>query len=369
MKSELRGIMKRQYDNYRVFKAYSVQTLLKEALLFPRDILTPGGRSSNVLNLALFVTLRCNARCAMCNLSDILNKNSLTDMPPDKMGRFLDDVKRYHPGIILFGGEPFIRKDIVELIRMVKSRGLSVGTFTNGTLLNEDIIDGIIGAGLDWIAFSLQGTRDVHDRILGSAGAFEKMVGNISVLTKKRPRKTRVVIHSTICEHNVNDLRDLAVLGLDLGADLVRFGHPTFYSQREALSCTDALRKGLGDDHVKALSYIYDIRGKEDLYVSNITKIRSEFGNRISFSPDLGADELRRWYSPDFSSGRKCLFAWRGAFVYPNGDMYPCESIAYNVGNVFDNNFDDVWNGDRYKKMRQLLKKRLFSACARCCKL
>lgn len=369
MLSELRGLMKRQYNNFRIFKAYSASTLIKESIMFPRDLLSATGRSSNILNIALFVTVRCNAKCAMCNLTGILNKNGLPDMPAEKMERFLDGVKRYHPGIILFGGEPFVRKDLIKLVTMVKARDLTAGVFTNGTLLNEDLAGKVIREKLDWIAFSLQGTKEVHDRILGFRGAFDTMVQNIRLFTKKRPRTTKVIIHSTICEHNINDLKNLARFGIDLGADLVRFGHPTFYSEPESVACTNSLRRLLDDSQARAMSYIYDIRGKTGLYIKNILDLKAELGGKVAFSPDLGEEELMAWYSPDFRSKRRCLFAWRGAFIYPNGDMYPCESISYKVGNVFDDGFEEVWNGFRYKKFRQILKKGLFPACARCCKL
>ncbi|MBN2452696.1 MAG: radical SAM protein [Candidatus Omnitrophica bacterium] len=366
---ELAGVAKRQYSNLRTFKAYSLGTLMKELFLLPRDFLSASGRSSNVLNVALFVTMRCNARCAMCNLSEILNKKDMADIPMDKIERFLDDVAGYHPSIILFGGEPFVRKDIVDIVKAVKKRGLSVGIFTNGTLLDKDTAERLMLEKLDYIVFSLLGTKDVHDTILSMNGAYDKMVKGIKAFTDNRRRNTKVVTHTTICEGNLDDLKNIASASASLGVDLVRFGHPTFYSTEERSRCNDALKKIFEEGDVKAMSYIYDIRGKEDRYVEKITKLRSELGNRVAFTPELSVDELKSWYSPDFSSGRKCLFALRGLFIYPNGDVYPCESISCRMGNVFDSGFSNVWNGERYKKFRRILKRGLLPACARCCKL
>jgi len=369
MKQELLALAKRQYLNFKVFKAYSLGTLIKESMLFPRDLLSSSGKSSNVLNIALFVTMRCNARCVMCNLAEILNNGKMPDIPMGRIERFLDDVEHYHPSIILFGGEPFIRKDIVDIVKAVKGRGLSVGIFTNGTLLNKNTIEELIGAKLDYIVFSLLGTKEVHDKVLSLDGAYEKMIGNIKSFTDRDHRKTKVIIHATICESNLDDLEGIAATGISLGVDLVRFGHPTFYSSEERAACDGALKEAFQGSDARAMSYIYDIRGKEGRYIENITNLRSKFGNKIAFTPELSAKELKRWYSPRFSSKRNCLFALRGLFIYPNGDAYPCESISYKMGNVFEDGFANVWNGERYKEFRRILKKGLLPACARCCKL
>ncbi len=367
---ELLGLAKRQYNNLRIFKAYSISTLLKEMFLLPKDLFLGSGESSNILNIALFVTLKCNARCAMCNIADILNNKKMSDIPLERIERFLDDVRRYKPSIILFGGEPFVRKDIVDIVRAVKKRGLTAGIFTNGTLLSEETVDNLIKEKLDYIAFSLQGSKEVHDRLLAVPGAYDKMVNAIKLFTKHPERHTKVIIHATVCEYNAPDLKNIVKLGKELGVDMVRLGHPTFFSREEEARSSLALKDTFKDDaSIKVMSYIYDINGKEDLYYRNVKAVMGEFGGSVSFTPELGDRELKDWYSPEFKSKRKCLFAWRGLFVYPNGDAYPCESISYKMGNVFEEGFSNVWNGPRYRAFRLALKKGLFPACARCCKL
>ena len=367
---ELFGLIKRQFKNFLIFRAYSITSLFKELFLFPRDMLSNSGKSSSVLNIALFVTMRCNAKCAMCNITGVLNDRKMPDIPIEKIEKLLDEVKHYKPSIILFGGEPFVRPDIVDIVKAVKRRGLAVGMFTNGTLLNDEIVDALIKAKLDYIAFSLQGSKEVHDKVLSVPGAYEKMVGAIRLFTKEPNRHTKVVIHSTVCEYNATDLRNIVNLGEELGVDLVRFGHPTFYSAEEGAICTKALKDLFKDSaDIKAMSYIYDIKGKEGFYEKNIKALKDEFGDKVSFTPELGEDELKSWYSANFKSNRRCLFVWRGLFIHPNGDAYPCESIAHKMGNVFEEGFSGVWNGPKYREFRKTLKKGLIPACARCCKL
>jgi MoaA/NifB/PqqE/SkfB family radical SAM enzyme len=62
-------------------------------------------------------------------------------------------------------GEPFTHPQFFEMLRRAKEAGCLVGTTSNGTLLNRDIIARLINDGLDIIGFSLAGVDETNDRI------------------------------------------------------------------------------------------------------------------------------------------------------------------------------------------------------------
>ena len=117
------------------------------------------------------------------------------------------------------------------------------------------------------------------------------------------------------------------------------------------------------------MSFSYDPEGKSEKYYNAIKKIKKKFPSGVTFTPDLSLSEVRNWYSPNFKTKRKCLFLWRGLFIYPNGDVYPCESLKYPIGNIYKEAFSAIWNNEKYIKLRKVIKKGLLPACARCCKL
>ena len=78
---------------------------------------------------------------------------------------------------------------------------------------------------------------------------------------------------------------------------------------------------------------------------------------------------IKGWYSNNFKSKRDCYFVYRGAFIYPNGDVVPCESFRFTMGNINKESFMEIWNSEKYLKFRKVLKKGLLPGCARCCKL
>lgn len=89
----------------------------------------------------LELTKRCNSNCIHCYASSpSFSKNSI-----NKNEIFTDDWKRVidkldEIGVInicFTGGEPFIHKDFIDILKYTNSKGLEIGIFTNGTLINS----------------------------------------------------------------------------------------------------------------------------------------------------------------------------------------------------------------------------------------
>jgi MoaA/NifB/PqqE/SkfB family radical SAM enzyme len=357
--------VKRYSTAVSVFKAYTYLDLLKQVFTIPFDMYMRDGKSSMPLNIALFVTLKCNARCSICNLEEILNDSRISDMPIHKIEELIHQVKRFKPSIILFGGEPALRGDLARIIGMFKRSGMSVGMFTNGTALNEKKIQEYVDRGLDYIVFSLLGTREVHDRVLKIEGAYNKAVGNLRLFIRNR-KNTSVIVHSTITFENIDSLSDLIDELTPLGLSGLRIGHPTFFTGIDIENHYAVSRKLFPDEAIRPLAQKVEIPPD---FAEKVVGLYRRHKDDVLFTPDLSEKGIRNWYSHRFSIERKCLFVYRGMFILPNGDVLPCESLNWKMGNIFTSNLLDIWNNNKYKKLRKNLKKGLLPACARCCKL
>ena len=62
-------------------------------------------------------------------------------------------------------GEPFMHPEFFEMLQIAKDTGCKVGTTTNGTLVDRECIEKMVGQGLDIIGFSLAGVDEKNDRI------------------------------------------------------------------------------------------------------------------------------------------------------------------------------------------------------------
>lgn len=358
------NLIKRQYQNVSLLGAYTIFDFMKQAFLFPVDYYLRSGRSSFPINITLALTLRCNAKCSMCALSELLNVND-REISLEQYRNFIDRWAKNKPGFVLYGGEPFLRSDILEIIRIIKNYGLSCGVFTNGLLLNKDILKEIIQLRMNFMVFSLYGPKEIHDKIVGVKGAYDKIIENAAFLKKHR-KNTKVIIHCTVSKDNIKYLDEILNIAF---CDKVRFGHLTFLAEQEKQKVNQELKDCFPGEEIylKSLFFNPDTEKLKDFQVS-LSRLRAK--GDIQFTPELSIQEIADWYSPVFKTRRKCLFIWRGVFIAPNGDVYPCMgNFYYKMGNIINQDLVKVWNSDKFVNFRLNLRKRLLTACSRCCRL
>ncbi len=118
-------------------------------------------------------------------------------------------------GIGFEGGEPLLRKDLVEILAFSHSLPLHTSLITNGTLL-ESRIDEIAPYINGVVYVSLDGLEKTHDAIRGVGGSFRKAVRGISAAKEK----VAVTINTTIIAENIDEIEDLVVLAKELGTKI-----------------------------------------------------------------------------------------------------------------------------------------------------
>ena len=132
-------------------------------------------------------TLRCNLNCLHCG-SDCRKDDMPEDMPFVDFARVLDQIAlEKEPSkivVITTGGEPLVRKDILECGREITRRGFIWGMVSNGMLLDTQKLQQLINAGLKTIAISLDGFEAEHNWMRGNDNSFRRAVNAIKALTK-----------------------------------------------------------------------------------------------------------------------------------------------------------------------------------------
>lgn len=105
--------------------------------------------------VGLMVTRNCNLDCSYC----FVRKKS-KDPSTEDLKKRIDKIREIGCNVVYFmGGEPMLRKDIVELTRYCKSKGMFVCLDTNGTLLTKRSIDELSGNGMNVLVVSLDGIK------------------------------------------------------------------------------------------------------------------------------------------------------------------------------------------------------------------
>jgi radical SAM protein with 4Fe4S-binding SPASM domain len=159
-----------------------------------------------ILDLTVTLTHRCNLRCVHCLCQAGPEKGTLSEELSTKEIKtaLVEYSKLTEMGrVTLTGGEPFLRSDLYEIVKHCHELGLRPVIFTNGFLLDEEVMNRY-APFLVGIQVSLDGaTREVHDRVRGQ-GSFERAFRAIRLA--KRAGK-RVAIAVTLNPFNVEDFR------------------------------------------------------------------------------------------------------------------------------------------------------------------
>lgn len=106
---------------------------------------------------------RCNLACKHC-YSISADVDFPGELSTQQAFDVMDDLKTSRvPVLILSGGEPLLRPDMMELSHYAKEKGFYVALSTNGTMIDESNIQQIADVGYDYLGISIDGTRDTHD--------------------------------------------------------------------------------------------------------------------------------------------------------------------------------------------------------------
>jgi 12,18-didecarboxysiroheme deacetylase len=122
---------------------------------------------------------RCNLKCVHC-YSQSHNREYAGELSTAEGKNLIEDLVRFGSPVILFsGGEPLLRKDLLDLGLLATDRGLRAVISTNGTLITPKMAGDLKRIGLSYVGVSLDGMKETNDRFRGVKGAFEAALNGI----------------------------------------------------------------------------------------------------------------------------------------------------------------------------------------------
>ncbi len=122
------------------------------------------------------VTRRCNLKCVHC-YSGSEDRDYEDELSFEEGKALIDDLAEFGSPVILFsGGEPLVRRDILDLIRYAAEKGRRAVLSTNGTLITEALAGRLKELGLSYVGISLDGLEAVHDSFRGVQGTFVRVM-------------------------------------------------------------------------------------------------------------------------------------------------------------------------------------------------
>lgn len=167
----------------------------------------------------LQVTYRCNFKCQICDFwkteHDPREELSLDDIR--LIGRKLNQLGTLI--ISLAGGEPLMREDLYQVIRILNEENHFPILITNGWYVNESSAKDILAAGLQEISVSVDYADPAkHDAQRGQEGSWNRAVKALELLNRYRPdRRNRVHMITVLMDDNLDEVEPLIKIAKDLG--------------------------------------------------------------------------------------------------------------------------------------------------------
>jgi len=309
------------------------------------------------LSAPLFVywelTYKCNLNCKHCYAKD--RKLKTKELTTQECFRIIDELAELKIFEITFsGGEPLIRKDLLDLIRYANKKGIAVLLTTNGTLINQNTAKRLRLAGLQAAQVSLDGsTAKTHDDFRGCNGSFLKTIKGIKNLVRN---KIPVIIATMPTKFNLPEISKILKLAKKLKVQGYRI-----------LECKPF---GRGKEALKNVITLKDYKNLLKLIIKERQKLKNDLFILLSESFAFKTDSR---FSKEINNPLIDCPAGRSMFsIAPDGIVSPCSYFAFaglTVGNLKKERIKDIWDNSLFmKKLRQLdfSKKKNNKICLSC---
>jgi radical SAM protein with 4Fe4S-binding SPASM domain len=310
-------------------------------------------------------TRTCNLECVPC-LAGGEPRRFAGELSTEEAERMIEDLAGFNvPALILAGGEPLTRPDILGLIDFATSLGLRTTLSTNGTLLDSRSARHIASTGMTDVHISLAGGEERHDRMRGRSGAFRDALRGLHLC---REARIPYVVHFTVTRLNIGELGEIFRIVEEENIARLCIDHLVYAGGDAYLSAIDlgsAERRAMltrlieqvdtweeqgrevdvmtdGNDADGLFVYLRLVNRNEPRAVEALRLLKRDGGNR---------------------SGMGLAAIDSFGFVYPDA-----ATTNHSLGSIRERQFSWIWRDTRIELLRRLRDRRKYytGRCASC---
>jgi len=333
------------------FHGYRNLRLLGEIPWFAFRWLRGNGLTRAPMVVTLELTYACNFQCHYCYLREF--ESSEDHLSLDDIRRLTRELDPKQTAFHLTGGEPFVREDLGDIVREIKSRGFYCALATNGSLLSDKTAEWLRDAGPDHI--SLSWNEEAGDWLEANLPAvrFLEEIGWTDRLS------VNTVMHSDTLGKLPALVETLAGAGIGV------------FSFQHIMPPLEWYRGEEPREEIASMTArLFGNAPQEDILrtVSALRRIARRKKVRLRFIPELSPRETGLWYAAGYR--RRCFYPYFSARVSPEGNIYGCPRFLTPLGNVRRDRLTSVWKDKAYREFRSRIRENSgFRECINCCKI
>jgi MoaA/NifB/PqqE/SkfB family radical SAM enzyme len=297
--------------------------------------------------IQISLTHRCPLRCKMCTIARNPSKIS-QEMSTKEVKSIIDQASTMGiPEVYLTGGEPFIRKDCIKLLKYASSKNMKSSINTSAILINNGNAEEIVRSGIDVLTFSIDGMKENHDYLRGK-GTFDNAINAIKLINeikeKRKFKKPHIGISAIIMNQNIDDIMPLISLAESLNVERIMF-QPVLVDNSKMF-----LRNSENNFWV-----VHERLNKLDSVLDEIEQYKNK-SKTVIFSD---TQMLKNYFRRSFSQ-KKCFVGFNRLFIGLWGNVglvCPYDERNFAAIDSFrKNRLLDIWNSKKLLEARKVVK-------------
>lgn len=297
----------------------------------------------------------CNLNCNHCSIG----KN--TDLKNFKPALNLKDKKQVVDhlyewlgegfSLSFIAGEPFLHKDMLDIISHASKKGIITSVTSNGTLTSQPLFaKKVVLSGLNFLAFSLDSvSSNIHDRTRGRKGVRRQVSSSIkNIQEAKKQLKTKspaVYINTIIMKENLKEIPELVKWAKKEKIDGVTFqpiANPNMFGEGGEIHENWFETSSLWPKTSDVLKLIEKLE-KMKLEGYPLKNSKKDFKKFVKYFKD----------PISFAEGPPNKGELKSISITSDGYLKMCPSIQENFGNILTEDLDRMWRSKLAKEARK----------------
>jgi MoaA/NifB/PqqE/SkfB family radical SAM enzyme len=313
------------------------------------------------IKLTIGLTYKCQSRCNSCDIWKLYHVNpekSADELPAEAYFRLFDTVCKDVLWLEFTGGEPFLRKDISQIVSYAinNTQIMAAGITTNG-LKTDKIVENVrrilkASNGKQLIiGVSLDGDKEMYKKVRGVDGfalaskTFFELKKLQSSFVNLRPH-----IAYTINHINSGSFQDcynsvLKKMGIRIEDMSFTIEHPFgFYFQNGK------------HPHLAKGQYQKNALSDIDAVVALRSRTGKTFSNPASLFYEYYLQNISTYFEKPSQQLIPCKACDFSAYVDPLGRVYPCTMWNRTIGNIKDTSFSRIWGSQIKQETKRMIR-------------
>ena len=353
------------------------------------------GQPDKLRQVSLRITDMCNLRCHTCGqwgdngylLGESLKDLKKREVPVEMYKKFVDDILKqgWSPLWYIWGGEPMMYPNLLELLHYIADRKMPITMVTNGTHVAEQVDDIMDTCKILWL--SIDGPNaEIHNQqrpgVSSKTDNFKAVKAALETISAEKKRRKSVfpfvVPISVIARYNIDYLADLYKFTSQY-ADAHIFYLSWWIDEQSAQAHNDDFNRRFGFEPHTHWGWVGTWKNFDHGIIFDKFEEMRALSNQIGRCPPLmyprlkSREQVSRYYE-DHSSVfgfNQCVSIYMTMDVDSNGDVSLCrEYHDYIIGNIKTDPVTKIWHSEAARKFRSsIATDGLMPVCTRCCGL